>query len=225
MKLSPRILSQMHKDTSGWICPIQNIIYYCHYCLNNTQLAIPDISKPHETFLWNTRLTARRLIIKRWETLPKSRTGCLQIQTRQHTSQLWEMTGPINNSQEIFSGKPLLMFKSIFAAAGNQPHTVQCDPRAAVGTRHMARACLALFSPSQLTGYASKRLLVTDKANVINLWMSSVISKQGQRGTGSGWGVQAELGQCPLGRNNAVWSTGNTRRSRWKHQLQTCCKV
>lgn len=108
----------------------------------------------------------------------------------QHSSQLWEMTGPINNSQEIFSGKPLLMFKSIFAAAGNQPHKVQRDPRPAVGTTHMARACLALFSPSELIGYASKRFLVTDKTNVINLCMSSVTSKQGQRATGSGWGVQ-----------------------------------
>lgn len=166
-----------------------------------------DISKSQETFLWNTRLTVGRLIVNHWETLPKSRTGCWQIQTTQLTSQLWEMTGPINNSQEIFSGKPLLMFKSTFAAAGNQPHRVQCDLRAAVGTRHMAYACLALFSPSELIGYASKKLLVTDKANVINLSMSFVISKQGQRATGCGWGVQAELGQCPLSRNKAVWST------------------
>lgn len=81
------------------------------------------------------------------------------------------MTGQINNGQEIFSGKPLLMFKSVFAAVGNQPHKAQCDSKTAIGTRHMARVCLALFSPSQLIGYASKRLLITDKANVINLCM------------------------------------------------------
>lgn len=181
-------------------------LLFKQYLIGNSS-HLPDISKSQETFLWNTRLIARRLIVKHWETLPKSRTGCRQIQKIQHSSQLWEMTGPRNNSQEISSGKPLLMFKSIFAAAGNQPHKVQRDPRTAVGTRPVARACSALLSPSKLIGYASRRLLVTDKANVINLCMSFVISKQGQRATGSGWGVQAELGQCPLSRNNAVWST------------------
>lgn len=57
----------------------------------------------------------------------------------------------------------------------------------------MACARLALFSPSELIGYASKRLLVTDKADVINLCMPFVISQKGQRAIGSGWGVQAEL--------------------------------
>lgn len=61
-------------------------------------------------------------------------------------------------------------------------HTkVQCDPRSAAGTRHMARACWALFSPPKAIGHASNRLLVTDKATVIDLCMSFVVSKQGQR--------------------------------------------
>lgn len=53
----------------------------------------------------------------------------------------------MNNGQEIFSGKPLLMFKSIFAAADNQPHKVQSDPKTAGGTWHVhAWHCSLLLS-------------------------------------------------------------------------------
>lgn len=69
----------------------------------------------------------------------------------------------------------------------------------------MARAHLALLSPSESVGYASKRLFANYKANVTNVCMLFVISKEWQRGIGFGWGTKAQLcteTQCPLSRHS-----------------------
>lgn len=134
-------------------------LLFKQYIIGNSS-HLPDISKSQETFLWNIRLTARRLIVKHWETLHKTQNGCRQIQTMQHTSQLWEMTCQMNNGHEVFSGKPLLLFKSILPAAGKQPHKVQCDHRTAVSTWHVhIWHCFLL--PSQLVIFPKDSLLMT----------------------------------------------------------------
>lgn len=71
-------------------------------------------------------------------------------------------------------------------------------------------AHLALLSPSESVGYASKRLFVNYKANVTKVCMLFVISKEWQRGIGFGWGTKAQLcteTQRPLSRHDALCST------------------
>jgi len=66
----------------------------------------------------------------------------------------------MSNGHEIFSGKPLLLFKPILPVAGKQPHKVQCDHRTAVSEwpMHIWHCALLL---SQLVMLPKVSLLMT----------------------------------------------------------------